>query len=118
LEVTTKVQAQLKRDVDRIKTYKKLFTSDTSPAALFNIKGVRFFRISNLTVQAPHAFLIGKDTSMCVWDFRARTSEADKGEEINVLYVVGFGTIIREDDAWQEFDSLIRLTLKDWSSAA
>lgn len=118
LEVTTKLHAHRSRELDRLKAYRQIFTStDSGQPAIFKIERARLIRISGATLEAPHAFAIGSDFSMCTWETRATAviNGHKQSHDIDVLYVVGFGETIREDHAWQEFDTLIRVTLSDWS---
>ncbi len=120
LEVTTKLHAQGSREQDRVRAYRQLFTStESGEAAVLKVDKARLIRISGATFEAPHAFAIGSDFSMCAWDVRSTTTINGKltSHDIDVIYVVGFGSLIREADAWQEFDTLIRVTLADWSGS-
>lgn len=118
LEVTTKLHAHRSREADRLQAYRQLFTSvDSGEPAIFKIDRARLIRISGVTLEGPHAFAIGADISMCAWDARSTAvfNGRKQTHDIDILYVVGFGETIREHDAWQEFDALIRVTLSDWS---
>lgn len=118
LEVTTKLHAHRSREADRLRAYRQIFTSIKSgQPAIFRVDRARLVRISGATLEAPHAFALGSDFSMCAWDVRSTTvlNGQKQTHDIDIIYVVGFGEIIREDDAWQEFDTLIRVTLSDWS---
>ena len=118
LEVTTKLHAHRSREADRLRAYRQIFTSiESDEPAIFRVDKARLIRVSGATLEAPHAFAIGSDFSLCTWDARS-TAVLDgqkQSHDIDVLYVVGFGELIREDDAWEEFDTLIRVTLADWS---
>jgi len=118
LEVTTKLQAQRSRETARVNAYRQIFTStDSGEASIFKIDKVKLVRISGATLEAPHAFAIGKDFSMCAWDIRSTANVGGRilSHDLDVIYVVGFGSSIREEDAWQELDALIRVTIADWS---
>jgi hypothetical protein len=111
LEVTTKLRAHRNRELHRTQTYRQIFTSiDSGDKA-------RLVRFGGGTLEAPRAFAIGSDMSMCAWDTKCITTQNDEKQshEIDIIYVVGYGSSIREDDCWQEFDTLIRVTLSDWS---
>jgi hypothetical protein len=117
LEVTTKLRANRARDAERLQAYRQIFTSkDSRQPAVFAIDGSRFIRFSGFTAEAPHAFALGSNFSMCAWDIRSRTlvEGRPRSFDIDVLYVVGFGRSIPAEEAWQEFDALIRVTLSDW----
>jgi hypothetical protein len=118
LEVTTKFRAHRNRELQRAKSYKQIFTStDSGEPALFAIDKVRLVRISGGTLEGPHAFALGSDISMCAWDTKIVTTPSTQNQShvIDVIYVVGYGKDIREDDCWQEFDTIIRVTIADWS---
>lgn len=119
LEVTSKFRAQKSREPERVSAYRQIFNpKDSGKPALIGFDNARLCRISNLTLEGAHAFGLGSDISFCIWD--SKNSLVLNGRPISntidVLYVVGFGAQIREDDAWQEFDALIRVTLADWST--
>ena len=118
LEVTGKFRAQVARAADRLLVYRQVFTTPTSgEPALFTLTGTRLARMADFTAKAPHAFALGSDFSMCAWNLRS-TATIDgnhRSHDIDIIYVVGFGRSIHEADCWQEFDSLIRVTLSDWS---
>lgn len=118
LEVTTKLRAQRSREADRLRAYRQIFTSASSgQPAIFRIDKSRLIRISRATLESPHAFALGSDLSMCAWDVSSTThiNGQKQSHDIDIIYVIGFGETLREDDAWQEFDTLIRVTLSDWS---
>lgn len=119
LEVTTKLHAHRDREANRLRAYRQIFTSQAAGhPSLFKIDKARLVRIGGGgALEAPHAFALGSDFSMCAWDLRCTTvlNGQKQTHNIDVIYVVGFGEAIREDDAWQEFDTLIRVTLSDWS---
>jgi hypothetical protein len=118
LEVTGKFRAQRTRLVDRLNAYRQIFTDSSSgEPAIFTVTDARLVRVARLTAEAPHAFALGSDFSMCAWDMRSTTTAGGKpvSHQIDIIYVVGFGKNIREADCWQEFDSIIRITLSDWS---
>lgn len=110
LEVMSKTKARSERD--RGKAYRNIFAS-TRGTAMMKLQS-RFSRVSDVTFIGPHAFELGTDTSLCVWDVIHKLNESDKGENINLLYAVGFGKEIKREDAWLEFDSLIRISFDDW----
>lgn len=117
LEVTTKLRSQRSREADRLQAYRQIFTSiDSGEPAIFGVKA-RLLRFSGFTAEAPHAFALGPDTSMCAWDVRSTDTRNLKKQsyDLDVIYVVGYGRSIREADSWQEFDTLIRVTLSEWS---
>ena len=119
LEVTSKLRAQKARDQERLAAYRQIFTAEeTNEPALFTFEGSRFLRFSGLTLDAPHAFGLGADVSLCVWDAQSTTIVDGRHRvfDIDVLYVVSFGSTIPIEDATQEFDALIRITLADWST--
>jgi len=116
LEVTTKLRAKRSWETRRIQLYQQLFTTPNSgEPALFIVS--RLNRFSAFTVESPHAFSLGADVSMCAWDMRtvADTPGGKQSFDIDLIYAVGFGTSIREADCWQEFDTLARVTISDWS---
>jgi hypothetical protein len=118
LEVTTKWRAHRSREADRLRAYRQIFTSiESGQLALVRVNQVRLARFGRMTLEAPHPFALGSDISLCAWDVRSTTvvNGQKQTHDIDVLYVVGFGDSIREDDAWQEVDTLIRVTLSDWS---
>ena len=118
LEVSTKLHAQRSREVERLRAYRQIFTSmESGQPAVFNVDKVRLVRIGAMGFEAPHAFALGSDFSMCAWEIRSTTIVDGKKSthDIEIIYVVGFGETISVDDVWQEFDSLIRVTLSDWS---
>lgn len=118
LEVTTKFRAQPNKWQERLHAYKQIFTSSSSgEQAVFNVNQSRFIQIAKLTAEAHHAFSLGSNFSMCAWEVRSVSEEDGKKTtyDIDAIYVVGFGSEILEVDSWQEFDSLIRLTISDWS---
>jgi len=115
LELTSKSKAQSQFDSERLKNYKRLFALDNTTAAAIDLTDARMARIGALTVEATCPFRIAQDTSVCIWDFCSRKSEQDKGVHVDMLYVVGFGKRVNKYTILQEFDSLIRLTLRDWS---
>lgn len=120
LEVTSKLRAQKARDQERLAAYRQIFTAkESNEPALFALERSRFTRFSDMTLEAPHAFSLGADVSMCIWDVRSESNVDGRRRvfDIDVLYVVGFGPTIPIEDAAQEFDALIRITLSDWSSA-
>ena len=55
---------------------------------------------------------------MCTWDARSTVivNGTRRTYDIDILYVVGFGRSIPIEEVSQEFDTLIRVTLSDWSS--
>ena len=118
LEVTTKLRAHRSRELDRLRAYRQIFTSiESGQPAVIKVDKARLVRVSNLTLEAPHAFALGSDFSMCAWEARSTTTVDGKKSthDIDIIYVVGFGETISVDDVWQEFDTLIRVTLSDWS---
>lgn len=119
LEVTSKFKAQKTRESERVATYRQLFcTKDSGEHAIFAVDKSRLCRFSGLTLEGARAFRVGSDFSLCVWDARNSQILGDRRviTSVDLLYVVGFGDQIHEDDAWQEFDALIRVTLADWSA--
>lgn len=118
LEVTTKLKAQRTRDNDRVKKYREFFTPKESnlPAAI-SIDNSRYMRIEKINLRGTHAISLGSDVSLCLSEVKRSSFEAGNPitSSLDILYVVAFGAQIREDDAWQEFDALIRVTLSDWS---
>ena len=119
LEVTSKLRAQKARDQERLAAYRQIFTAkEINGPALFALERSRFARFSGMTLDAPHAFALGADVSLCIWDARSAATVDGRRRvfDIDVLYVVGFGSTIPIEDATQEFDALIRITLADWSS--
>lgn len=119
LEVTTKLRAHRSRELQRVQSYRQIFTSiDSGEPTIFAIDKARLVRFGGGTLDAPHAFALGSDMSMCAWDTRVITMQNGQRQshEIDIIYVVGYGSEIREDDCWQEFDTLIRVTLSDWSA--
>lgn len=117
LEITTKLRAQRNREAERLRAYRQVFTSAGSgEPAVFGVRA-RLLRFGGFTAEAPHAFSLGLDVSMCAWDIRsvAETTMGKQTHDIDLIYVVGFGQSIREADCWQEFETLVRITLSDWS---
>ena len=119
LEITTKFHAHRRREADRLRAYRQIFTSkDSGQSAILQVDQARLVRVSGGTFEAPHAFALGSDCSMCAWDLKSTTTL--NGEKtsyaIDIIYAVGYGENISQEDAWQEFDTLIRVTLSDWSS--
>ena len=120
LELTSKLRAQKARDQERLAAYRQIFTTkESNEPALFALERSRFARFSGMTLDAPHAFALGADVSLCIWDARSASNVDGRRRvfDIDVLYVVSFGPTIPIEDAAQEFDALIRVTLSDWSSA-
>lgn len=118
LEITTKLHAHRSREAERLRAYRQIFTSiESGQPAIFKVDKARLIRIGAMTLEAPHAFALGSDLSMCAWEARSTTKVAGKmsTHDIDIIYVVGFGEAISVDDVWQEFDTLIRVTLSDWS---
>lgn len=120
LEVSTKLRAQRSREAERMATYRQLFLpSNSGQPVMMNVDNARLCRVSGVTVDGAHAFGLGNDISLCVSE--VRNSIMMNGHRVDssvdVLYVVGFGDLIRDDEAWREFDTLIRVTLADWSVA-
>jgi hypothetical protein len=116
LEITTKLRAKRSWEPKRIQVYRQLFTTPNSgEPALFIVS--RLNRFSAFTVEFPHAFSLGADVSMCAWDMRsvADTTGGKQSFDIDLIYAVGYGAFIREADCWQEFDTLVRVTISDWS---
>lgn len=119
LEVTSKFRAQHARETERVAAYRQIFClKDSGKPALFAFDKSRLCRISGVTLEGAHAFSLGSDLSLCAWDVRNTLVANGRRitNTIDLLYVVGFGDQIHEDDAWQEFDALIRITLADWSA--
>lgn len=119
LEVTTKARAPKSREMHRSAVYRQFFTSKSSSRrAAFAIDRSRLCRFSEISIKGTHVFSLGSDFSICVSDARCITISGGRtvSSAIDVVYVVGFGDQIREDEAWQEFDALIRITLADWSA--
>lgn len=119
LEVTSKLNAHQSRDAERLRAYRQIFTSiESGDQAIFKMHDARLVRIGAMTLEAPHAFALGSDFSMCAWEARSSTVVNGKQSkfDIDIIYVIGFGKAIPIDDAWQEFDTLIRVTLADWSA--
>lgn len=119
LEVTSKFRAQRTREPERLATYRRfLCAEDSGKPVAFAINKSRLGRFSGITVEGSHAISIGSDSSFCVWDSRNILTFADRRitTAVDLLYVVSFGDQIREDECWQEFDALIRVTLADWST--
>ena len=118
LEVTTKLKAQRTRDNDRVKKYREFFTpKESNLPAVFGLDNSRYIRIEGINLRGAHAISIGSDVSLCLSGVKKSSPEAGNPitSSLDILYVVAFGAQIREDDAWQEFDALIRVTLADWS---
>lgn len=119
LEITSKFRAQKSNQRDRLSAYRQLFcTKESGEPAIFALDKARLCRFSSLNTQGAHAFSLGSDLSLCVWDIRSSASINNRSStsKVDVLYVVGFGEQIHEDTAWREFDALIRVTLADWSA--
>lgn len=119
LDVTSKLKAQRSRELDRLAAYRQYFCSkDSGKPSIFALDKARLCRFSGLTLEGAHAFSIGSDVSLCMWDTRNSTTFDGRRvtNSIDLLYVVSFGQQLLEDDAWQEFDALIRITLADWST--
>lgn len=120
LEVTTKLHAHQSRAAGRLAAYRQIFTSvGAGDSAIFKVDDARLTRIGAMSLEAPHAFALGSNFSLCVWEVRSESDERGKKSvhDIDIIYVVGFGPSIPIDDAWREFDTLIRVTLADWSAA-
>lgn len=119
LEISTKLYSHKNREMERLRAYRQIFTSiESGEGAIIKIDKARLARIGAMTLEAPHAFAIGSDFSMCAWEVRSSAIIEGKKSthDIDIIYVVGFGETIAAEDAWQEFDTLIRVTLSDWSS--
>lgn len=120
LEITTKLHSHKNREIERLRAYRQIFTSiESGEGAVFKIDKARLARIGGMTLEAPHAFAIGSDFSLCAYEVRSSSIFEGKKSthDIDIIYVVGFGEIISVEDSWQEFDALIRVTLSDWSNA-
>lgn len=120
LEVTTKLHAHQSRAAERLAAYRQIFTSiGAGDTAIFKVNDARLVRIGAMSLEAPHAFALGSDFSLCAWEVRSSSDVKGKKSihDIDIIYVVGFGSSIPIDDAWREFDTLIRVTLADWSAA-
>jgi hypothetical protein len=119
LEVSAKSRAQRDRQSERVTSYKRMFVgTDSKEPAAARIERSRIVRFSNVAFKSAHGFAIGSDISMSAWDSKITTltGERECVDNIDVIYVVGFGDSIREDVAWQEIDSLIRVTISGWFS--
>lgn len=119
LEITSKFRAQRSRENERVAAYRQFFTpKDSGKPAIFSFDKARFCRVSSLTTEGAPAFSLGRDVSLCVWDIRNSQAVRERRitTDIDLLYVVGFGDQLHDDESWQEFDALIRITLADWSS--
>ena len=120
LEITTKARAPKSREAERLSVYRQFFTPlNSGERAVFTVDQSRVCRFGEMTLEADHAFSLGSDVSICIWNVRFISTIRNQriSKTIGALYVVGFGEKIREEEAWQEFDALIRLTLADWSAA-
>jgi len=120
VEVTTKSKAVARFNPQRLEVYRQLFTAtDSGEPFTFHVGNARFFRASDATVHNDHVFGIGPDCSMCASNFTSVrvVNGVSIAHKVDVVYVVGFGEYVAEDDAWLEVDSLIRVTLADWSTA-
>lgn len=118
LEVFNKIEVHKDTGQERIISYQQLFVPLTAPVKIcIPIHKARMCRISTLGLEGGHAFAIGNDFSLCISEVISLYIENEKPvkNKIDLMYVVGFGEELREEDAWQEFDALIRLSLADWS---
>jgi hypothetical protein len=117
LEVTTKLKAKKEYSQARADKYRLIFATEysNSPAFIF-VNNSRLGRISGLTTENAVAVKVGSNFSFCIWDYTNRCTNNGKinTQTVDLLYVVGFGDKIHPEDAWQEFDALIRVTLTDW----
>lgn len=119
LEVTTKLKARRDHNSERLGKYRSIFTSvESNKPAIFSVSNSRLCRFANLKTEGAAAVSLGRDFSFCVWDLENRNSQngRESVQKADLLYVVGFGSKIHPGDAWQEFDSLIRVTISDWSN--
>lgn len=119
LDISGKVQAQRSKDIDRLTSYRRVFTSaEQGEPAIFKIDEARMCRFSDLSTEGAYSFSLGKDFSFAAWNLRNKNTEGGREilTDIDLIYVIGFGRVIHEDIAWQELDTLVRLTIADWSS--
>jgi hypothetical protein len=115
LEITTKLKAQS----NRTDIYRRFFSpKELQRPAIIAIDKARFARVGAISMEGGYGFSIGSDFSLCAWDLKSSVVEHGKQshKSIDLVYVVGFGDQIRQEEAWQEFDALIRLSISDWSS--
>jgi hypothetical protein len=119
LEVMSKSRAQRTREAERLAAYRQFFTpTESGRVSLFRVDNARLCRFSGATFEGASAFSLGHDISLCVSEARNVQKVGDKTHTANIdlIYVVGFGEQLHEDNSWQEIDALIRVTLADWSA--
>ena len=118
LEISPKSKAIPSRDNERADAYQRLFTSiDSGKEAVLRRDGARFHMISKLGLEGGYGIALGTDVSLCLWDVISLNKyfpEKKRVTKIDLLYVVSYGEVIRQDSAVHEFDTLLRWSFAAW----
>ena len=120
VEVVSKATALRRRPDETARLYRRLFSpADSGEPTAFRFAGSRLSRVSGVNISGAVPFSIGPDSSLCISDVVARGGVNDSSPivAVELLYVLAFGPSIQPSGAWQELDSLIRLSISDWRNA-
>lgn len=119
VEVVGKAEAKRRRPEDTAKLYRRLFVplGSSKEGCTFALNDSRLVRFAGGTFAGGVPFGLGENSSFCAWDFVVRGRPEDKGGQttIDLIYVVSFGSKLGANDAPQEIDSIVRLTVAEWS---
>lgn len=118
LEISPKSKAIPSKDSERADAYQKLFTSiDSGKEAVLRLDGARLNTVAKLGLDGGYGIALGTDVSLCLWDVISlnRYFPKEKGvTRVDLLYIVSYGELIRQDSAVHEFDTLLRWSFAAW----
>ena len=120
IDFTKKSKALSGKEHERLAIFRQFFASNTATDdSMFKTDNARMVSMSGGTVVGTRSFGLGQNFSFCAWDTKNEQTGTDGKTQtttLDLVFVVGFGPDIPADDPWPEFDSLIRVTMRDWSA--
>lgn len=110
LDIERKSIARKTTRRDRLKKYKRIFTSQPNDNAIFHYSSSEYSGVTNSSFKVTDPLIVV--TGNCSLFFSDLTVTREdlsfKPERVDLLFVVSFDNELRREYVWKEFDSIIR----------